>query len=74
MMSSAPDEPTPWSRGNIGLSDGHVKANRDDLAAGSSAPDEPTHRQCNASEQLCQWISNSYVTWRAPDEPTPRKE
>jgi hypothetical protein len=40
---------------------------------GSSAPDEPTHRRCNTSEQLCQRIFNGYVTWRAPDEPTPRK-
>jgi hypothetical protein len=26
------------------------------LAAGSSAPDEPTHSQCIASGQLCQRI------------------
>jgi hypothetical protein len=57
--SSAPDEPTPWSRGSISLSDGRVKANRDDLAAGSSAPDEPTHCRCIASEQLCQRISTA---------------
>jgi hypothetical protein len=63
----------PWSRGSIGLSDGRVKANRDDLAAGSSALDEPTHSRGSASEQLCQRIFNGYVTWRAPDEPTPRK-
>jgi hypothetical protein len=72
-MSSAPDEPMPWSRGSVGLSDDRVKANRDDLAAGSSTPDETTHRQSIASEQLCQRISKGYVTWRAPDEPTPRK-
>jgi hypothetical protein len=58
MESSAPDDPTTWSRGSVGLSDGRVKANRDDLAVGSSAPDEPTHRRCNASEHLCQWIFN----------------
>jgi hypothetical protein len=73
MKPSAQDDPTPWSRGSVGLSDGRVEANRDDLVAGSSAPDEPTVRQCNASEQLCQQIFNDYVTWRAPDEPTPRK-
>jgi hypothetical protein len=61
--SSAPDEPTPWSRGSVGQSDGRVKATRDVLAAGSLAPNEP----------LCQRIFNGYVTWRAPDEPTPRK-
>jgi hypothetical protein len=55
-----------------GSSDGRVKANRDGLAAGSSAPDEPTVRRCNASGQLCQRIFNG-VTWRASDEPTPRK-
>jgi hypothetical protein len=71
--SSAPDEPTPWSRGSVGLSDSRVEANRDDLTAGFSAPDEPTHRRCIASEQLCQRISNGYVTWRDPDEPMPRK-
>jgi hypothetical protein len=58
MKSSAPDEPTPWSRGSVGLSDGRMKANRDDLAAGSSAPDETTHRWCIASEQLCQQSCN----------------
>jgi hypothetical protein len=41
-----------------GSSDSRVKAKRDGLAAGSSAPDEPTMRQCNASEQLCQRIFN----------------
>jgi hypothetical protein len=56
--SSAPDEPTPWSRGSIDLSDGRVEATRDVLAAGSLAPDEPTNRRCNVSEQLCQWIFN----------------
>jgi hypothetical protein len=45
------------SRGSIGLSDSLVKANRDDLVAGSSAPDDPTHCRCIASEQLCQRIS-----------------
>jgi hypothetical protein len=50
-----------------------VEATKDVLAIGSSAPDEPTHRRCNASEQLCQRIFNNYVMWRAPDEPTPRK-
>jgi hypothetical protein len=73
MKSSAPDEPTPWSRGSVGLSDGRVEATREVLAAGSLAPDEPTHRRCNASKQLCQRIFNGYMTWRAPDEPTPRK-
>jgi hypothetical protein len=42
MKSSAPDEPTPWSRGSVGLSDGRVEATRDVLAAESSALDEPT--------------------------------
>jgi hypothetical protein len=46
-------------RVSSGSSDGCVKANRDGLAAGSSAPDEPTVRQCNASEQLCQRISTA---------------
>jgi hypothetical protein len=73
MKSSAPDEPTPWSRGSVGLSDGRVEATREVLAAGSLAPDEPTHRRCNASKQLCQRIFNGYMAWRAPDEPTPRK-
>jgi hypothetical protein len=50
---SAPDDPTLWSRGSVGLSDGHVKANRDDLVAGSLASNDPTHRRCIASEQLC---------------------
>jgi hypothetical protein len=36
-------------RVSSGWSDGRVEANRDVLAAGSSAPDEPTHRWCNAS-------------------------
>jgi hypothetical protein len=56
--SSALYEPTPWSRGNVGLSDGHVEATRDILTARSSAPDEQTHRRCIASEQLCQQIFN----------------
>jgi hypothetical protein len=63
-----------WSRWSVGLSDGWVKANRGDLDAGSSAPDDPMHRQCIASEQLCQ---KRHVRWRqqlvAPDEPTPGK-
>jgi hypothetical protein len=52
MKSSAPDErePTPWSRGSVGLSDGRVETTRDVLAAGSLTPDEPMHRRCNASE------------------------
>jgi hypothetical protein len=53
-----------------GSSDSRVKANREGLAEGSSAL---TERRCNASEQLCQRIFNGYMTWRAPDEPTPRK-
>jgi hypothetical protein len=63
----------PLSRGTVGLSDGRVEATKDVLATGSSALDEPTHCRCNASEQLCQWIFNGYLTWRAPDETTPRK-
>jgi hypothetical protein len=59
MKPSAPDDMTPWSRGSVGLSDGPVKANRDDLAAGPSAPDEPTHCRCIASKQLCQRISTA---------------
>jgi hypothetical protein len=54
MKSLAPDEPMPWSRGSVGLSDGRVESTRDILVAGSSAPDEPTHRRCIAPEQLCQ--------------------
>jgi hypothetical protein len=61
MKPSAPDDPTPWSRGSVGLSDGRVEANRGDLDAGPSAPDDPTHRWCIASEQLCQ---RSHVRWR----------
>jgi hypothetical protein len=59
---SALDDPTPWSRGSVGLFDGRVEANRGDLDTGSSAPDEPTHRQCIASEQLCQRTSTAM--WR----------
>jgi hypothetical protein len=59
---SAPDDPTPWSRWSVGLSDGRVKANRGDLGARSSAPDDPTHRRCIASEQLCQ--KTSTAMWR----------
>jgi hypothetical protein len=58
MESSAPDEPTPWSRGCVSLSDGHVEATRDILAAGSLALDDPTLRQCIESEHLCQKIFN----------------
>jgi hypothetical protein len=65
----------PWSKGSVGLSDGRVEANRDDLVARSSAPDDPMHRRCIASEQLCQ---RSHVRWRqrlvAPDEPTLGKD
>jgi hypothetical protein len=59
---SAPNDLTTWSRGSVGLSDGRVEANRVDLDAGSSAPDEPTHRRCIASGQLCQRISTA--KWR----------
>jgi hypothetical protein len=62
MKSSAPDDLMPWSRGSVGLSDGCMKANRDDLVAGSSSPDDPTHHRCIASEQLCQRISTA--KWR----------
>jgi hypothetical protein len=55
--SLAPDETTPWSRSNVGLFDGYEETNRDGLARSPSAPDEPTHRRCIASEQLCQRIS-----------------
>jgi hypothetical protein len=59
MKPSALDDPTPWSRGSVGLSGGRMEANRDDLVAGSSAPDDPTDRRCIASEQLCQRISTA---------------
>jgi hypothetical protein len=59
MKPSAPDDPTPWSRGSVGLFDGRVEANRDDLVAGSSAPDDPTDYRCIAAEQLCQRISTA---------------
>jgi hypothetical protein len=59
---SVPDDPMPWSRWSVGLSDGRVKANRGDLVAGSSAADDPTHRYCIASEQLRQRISTA--KWR----------
>jgi hypothetical protein len=71
--SSALDEPTPWVGDSVGLSNGHEAAYRDVLSVGSSAAHEPTHRRCHVSEQLCQRIFNGNVTWRAPDEPTPRK-
>jgi hypothetical protein len=45
-------------RVSSGSSDGRVKANRDGLAAGSSALVEPTVHRCNASEQLCQQSCN----------------
>jgi hypothetical protein len=54
MKSSAPDEPTPWLRGSVGLSYGRVEATKDVLAAGSSAPNDPTECRSMASEQLCQ--------------------
>jgi hypothetical protein len=59
MKPSAPDDPTPWSRGSVGLSDGRVEANKDDLVVGSSAPDDPTDRRCITLEQLCQRISTA---------------
>jgi hypothetical protein len=59
MKPSAPDDLTPWSRGSVGLSDGRMEANRDELVVGSSAPDDPTDRRCIASEQLCQRISTA---------------
>jgi hypothetical protein len=45
-----------------GLSDGYEETNRDGLARSPSAPDEPTHRRCIASEQFCQRTSTA--TWR----------
>jgi hypothetical protein len=59
---STPDDPTPWSRWSVGLPDSRVEANRGDLNAESSAPDDPTHRQCIASEKLCQRTSTAM--WR----------
>jgi hypothetical protein len=59
MKPSAPDDPTPWSRGSAGLSDGRLEANRGDLDAGSSALNDPTDRRCIASEQLCQRTSTA---------------
>jgi hypothetical protein len=35
-----------------------MEATKEDLVAGSSAPDEPTMRRFNALEQLCQQIFN----------------
>jgi hypothetical protein len=68
---------TGWTdamiRGSAGLSDGYEDTYSKGLAKRSSAPDEPTHRRCIASEQLCQQSCNGWVTWRAPDEPTPWK-
>jgi hypothetical protein len=57
MKPSTLDDLTPWSRGSVSLFDGRVEAIRGDLDAGSSAPDDLTHRRCIASEQLCQRIS-----------------
>jgi hypothetical protein len=62
MKPSAPDDPMPWSRGSVGLFDGRVEATKNVLAAGSSAPDDPTHCRCIALEQLCQRISTAM--WR----------
>jgi hypothetical protein len=39
-----------------------MKANRGDLDAGSSTADDPTHRRCIVSEQLCQRTSTAM--WR----------
>jgi hypothetical protein len=50
--SSALDELMPWSRGSVDLSDGYEETNRDGLARSPSAPDEPMHRLCIASEQF----------------------
>jgi hypothetical protein len=58
MKPSAPDDLTPW-RGSVGLFDGRMEANRDDLVARSSAPDDPTDRRSIASEKLCQRISTA---------------
>jgi hypothetical protein len=50
--------------------------NRDDLVAGSSAPDDPTHHWCVAGAVVSENF-NGHVRWRqrlvAPDEPTPGK-
>jgi hypothetical protein len=45
-----------------GSSDGRVKANRDDLAAGSSTLDEPMVRRSIALEYICQRTSTT--KWR----------
>jgi hypothetical protein len=51
-----------------------VEANRDDLVARSSAPDDPTDRWCIASEQLCVRESQRLSdVGGAPDETTPWK-
>jgi hypothetical protein len=71
--SLALDDSTPWSRGSIGLSDGRVKANRGDLVVGSSAPDDPTHRRCIASEQFVRESQRICDVGGASDEPTPWK-
>jgi hypothetical protein len=60
-------------RVSSGSSDGRVEANKDDLAAGSSAPDDPTVHRSIASEQLCQWSCAVEATTSTPDEPTPGK-
>jgi hypothetical protein len=59
MKPSTPDDLMPWSRESVGLSDGRLEANRHDLSAESSAPDDPTHRRCIASEELCQRTSTA---------------
>jgi hypothetical protein len=59
MKPSTPDDPTPWTRGSVGLSGSRMEANRDDLVAWSSAPDDPMDCRCIVSEQLCQRISTS---------------
>jgi hypothetical protein len=71
--SSAPDEPTPWSRGSIGLSDGYIwniQYCPEWEVFTTGWTDAPSVHSVGAvlSENL-----NGYVTWRAPDEPMPRK-
>jgi hypothetical protein len=63
MKPSSPDDPTPWSRGSIGLSDSCVEANRDDLVAGSSAPDDPTDHRVYSVEVFVSENLNGYVMW-----------
>jgi hypothetical protein len=45
-------------RVSSGSSDGHVKANRDDLAARSSAPDEPTVSEHSVGVVLSENLNN----------------